>query len=276
MDDNYIDLNYQNSSELLKNNNLLNCYIENNSNLNNNNDLNNNDLIEGFGNFGRVNLEKCCPLEYMWSETQKKCIKVCDGCAIGAYGDINYETLHNHGDEQMSFALCRGDATGAYDFDKINKRYGSNEIVTQHDLNFHIDEDENASGVQPSDEDPWSPVMGGMYQVGSTKQQTSIRNMGTYAADAQEAYLQNLGLDTEYLENRKRFCVNTLEFPIDNADGLPSLCSNSEPIESIWSDLCSNESAEQWLTVLEGHCSNLPTLCEGDELIKNKVCPNNT
>ena len=272
MNNNYIDLSYQNSSELLKNNNLLNCYIENNSN------LNNKDLIEGFGNFGRVNLEKCCPLEYMWSEAQKKCIKVCDGCAIGAYGDINYETLHNHGDEFMSFALCRGDATGAYDFDKINKRYSSNEIVTQHDLNFHIDSDENVSGVQPSEEDPWSPVMGGMYQVGSTKQQTSIRNMGTYAADAQEAYLQNLGLDTEYLDNRMRICKNIPVFPIGAAPGDPlSLCYNYEPLESNWSDLCSHEeSTEQWLTVPD-ECGEFEDLCEDDgELIKNKVCPNNT
>ena len=72
MDKYYIDLSVQNSSELLKNNsvNLVKKNIENNSNLNNNGDI-----IEGFGNFGRVNLEKCCPLEYMWSETQKKMCK---------------------------------------------------------------------------------------------------------------------------------------------------------------------------------------------------------
>ena len=57
----------------------------------------------------------------MWSEGQGKCVKICNGCALGAYGDINYEFLHNHGDEFMSYHLCRGDATGAYDFDKINK-----------------------------------------------------------------------------------------------------------------------------------------------------------
>ena len=66
MNEYYIDLSIQNSSELLKNNypeKLINNNIENNSNFNG-------DIIEGFGNFGRVNLEKCCPLEYM-SENQK-------------------------------------------------------------------------------------------------------------------------------------------------------------------------------------------------------------
>jgi len=178
MDNYYIDLSTQNSSDLLKNNNnLLNYNNDNNSNLNNKGDL-----IEGFGNFGRVNLEKCCPLEYMWSENQKKCVKICDGCAIGAYGDINYEFLTSNG-EFMSFAQCVGDASEAYDFDKINKRYGINELITQHDLNFHIDSDENASGVQPSEENPWAPVTSGMYQVSSTNQQMNIRETGRWTDD---------------------------------------------------------------------------------------------
>ena len=180
MDKYYIDLSVQNSSELLNNNysvNLIQNNNHNNSNLNNNNE----DLIEGFGNFGRVNLEKCCPLEYMWSEGQKKCVKVCDGCAIGAYGDINYDFLDSNG-EFMSFAQCVGDATGAYDFDKINKRYGKDELLTQHDLNYHIDSDENASGVQPAEENPWAPVMGGMYGS-STEQQMNIRETGRWAGD---------------------------------------------------------------------------------------------
>ena len=179
MDKYYIDLSVQNSSELLKNNYPMIPiqYNNNNSNFNNNGDI-----IEGFGNFGRVNLEKCCPLEYMWSEGQKKCVKVCDGCAIGAYGDINYEFLTSNG-EFMSFAQCVGDATGAYDFDKINRRYGADELLTQHDLNHHIDSDPSASGVQPSEENPWDSVTGGMYQVSSKQQQMNIRQTGRWSGD---------------------------------------------------------------------------------------------
>ena len=216
MDKYYIDLSVQNSSVLLKNNysvNLVKKNIENNSNLNNNGDL-----IEGFGNFGRVNLEKCCPLEYMWSENQKKCVKVCDGCAIGAYGNINYEFLTSNG-EFMSFAQCVGDATGAYDFDKINKRYGIDELLTQHDLNHHIDSDENASGVQPAEENPWADVSSKVMYTSSTKQQTSIRNIGHYAADAREAYLQSIGQNTEYLDNRTLICsINELNSTISTEE----------------------------------------------------------
>ena len=190
MNNYYIDLSIQNSSDLLKNNNNNLLKNNNNSNLNNNGDL-----IEGFGNFGRVNLEKCCPLEYMWSENQKKCVKICDGCAIGAYGDINYEFLTSNG-EFMSFAQCVGDATEAYDFDKINKRYGIDELITQHDLNFHIDSDENASGVQPAEDNPWLNL--DMSKAASG----SVRNIGRYAADAQEAYLQSIGQESEYLDNK--------------------------------------------------------------------------
>ena len=30
--------------------------------------------IEGFGLFGRVNINKCCPIDYMYSDTEKKCV----------------------------------------------------------------------------------------------------------------------------------------------------------------------------------------------------------
>ena len=163
---NYIDLSYQNTYELLKNNN-----ISNSSNYMNEEE----EIIEGYSNFGRVNLEKCCPLGYMWSEGQNKCVKICEGCSTASYGDINYEFLHNHGEEFISFTVCKGDATGAYDFNEINKRYNPSELLDQYDMNMHVDFDENASGVQPAEEDPWSPVSGGMYQVGSLWQQMNIR-----------------------------------------------------------------------------------------------------
>jgi hypothetical protein len=172
---NYIDLSYQDSSVLLNNNSILNNNIKKKSNLNNND--NGNNLIEGFGNFGRVNLDKCCPLEYMWSEQQKKCVKVCDGCAVGAYGDINYEFLEHHGNEFMSYFECKGDASGSYDFDKINKRYEKSELLTQHDLNYHIDSNEDEEGVQPSEEDPWAPVMGGMYQISDAGYRREAKQM---------------------------------------------------------------------------------------------------
>jgi len=174
---NYIDLSYQNTYELFKNNNISNCsnYINDEDDEDDEGDEDDK-LIEGYSNFGRVNLEKCCPLGYMWSEGQNKCVKICSDCSTSSYGDINYEFLHNHGDEFMSFSVCKGDATGAYDFNEINKRYDPSELLDQYDMNIHVDFDENASGVQPAEEDPWSPVSGGMYQVSAKQQQMNIRH----------------------------------------------------------------------------------------------------
>jgi hypothetical protein len=164
MDKYYIDMSIQKTSDMLLKENIQ-CESSNSDS----------DLIEGFSNFGRVNLEKCCPIDYMWSESQKKCVKICDGCSIAAYGNINYEFLHNHGNEFMSFHLCVGDATDEYDYEKLNNRYENTELLDQYDLNYHIDSEPDTDGVQPSEEDPWSPVMGGMYQTSSKQQQMNIR-----------------------------------------------------------------------------------------------------
>ena len=281
MDKYYIDLSYQDSSELLKDNDLLNLYeinVNNNSNLNNNEDL-----IEGFGNFGRVNLEKCCPLEYMWSEGQKKCVKVCDGCAIGAYGDINYEFLTSNG-EFMSFAQCVGDATEAYDFDKINRRFGIDELVTQYDINHHIDSDPNASGVQPSEENPWANLDMSKAQSGS------VRNIGRYAADAQEAYLQSIGQESEYLDNRILLC-SSIDNPLTINQGSPSdsyqICTEGSPNEEEWNNLCGLEDDEYTSLEFSNICNEnnnnennnndiVDRLCnEDNNLIKNLICPDN-
>tara|TARA_B100000989_G_scaffold298501_1_gene288136 strand:+ start:3463 stop:4359 length:897 start_codon:yes stop_codon:yes gene_type:complete len=297
MDEYYIDLSVQNSSELLKNNNSVNLIHNinnNNSNLNNNNE----DLIEGFGNFGRVNLEKCCPLEYMWSEGQKKCVKVCDGCAIGAYGDINYEFLTSNG-EFMSFAQCVGDATEAYDFDKINRRYGIDELVTQHDLNFHIDSDENASGVQPAEENPWANLNISKAASGS------VRNIGRYAADAQEAYLESIGQESEYLDNRVLLCSTSNENilitaispttsttqegssepqvtdPPSEDQSSYTLCDSKTPNSQDWERLCNLEDDDYNSLNFESICNNVDNnaiidrLCNNNNLIKNLICPDN-
>ena len=256
---------------------IKNSIIINN---NNNNNDNNGDIIEGFGNFGRVNLEKCCPLEYMWSEGQQKCVKVCDGCAIGAYGDINYEFLTSNG-EFMSFAQCVGDATGAYDYDKINRRFGIDELVTQYDINHHIDSDPNASGVQPAEENPWANLDMSKAQSGS------VRNIGSYAADAQEAYLQSIGQESEYLDNRVLLC-SSIDNPLTINQGSPNasyqICTEGNPNEEEWNNLCGLEDSQYNSLEFTNICNNnennnndiVDRLCnEDNKLIKNLICPDN-
>ena len=288
MDKYYIDLSVQDSSVLLNNNyEKLNNNNNSNFNINNNNNNNNDDIIEGFGNFGRVNLEKCCPLEYMWSEGQKKCVKVCDGCAIGAYGNINYEFLTSNG-EFMSFAQCVGDATEAYDFDKINRRFGIDELVTQYDINHHIDSDPNASGVQPAEENPWANLDMSKAQSGS------VRNIGSYAADAQEAYLQSIGQSveqtTEYSNNRILLC-SSIDNPLTINQGSPSasyqICTEGSPNEEEWNNLCGLEDSQYTSLEFSNICNEnninennnndiVNRLCNEDNTItKNLICPDN-
>jgi len=291
MDKYYIDLSIQNSSELLKNNYPI-IPIQYNNNNNNSNFNNNGDIIEGFGNFGRVNLQKCCPLEYMWSETQKKCVKICDGCSVGAYGDINYEFLHNHGDEFMTYMSCKGDATGAYDFDKINKRYDADELLTQHDLNHHIDSDPNASGVQPSEENPWDSVTGGMYQVGTRGQQMNIREDAItdeqrYALQDGLTNLQEVQQQNLISNNRTIICNASNSLQVNSLDEDKQisasylLCNNDGSIESGWISLCSLDNFDNLDLNSICELSNVQTLCndnndENKKFIKSKICINNT
>ena len=290
MNNYYIDLSYQNSSELLRTNNGLNFNINNGSNLNNNN----NNLIEGFSNFGRVNLEKCCPLEYMWSEKQNKCVKVCSGCAIGAYGDINYEFLNSNG-EFMSHFSCRGDATGAYDFDKINKRYDKSELLNQYDMNMYIDHDEETSGIQPADGDPWSPVMGGLHS--DYKKQTNIRTSTyggwddwvSYNSDGSAESVHGVMLavsdqdrlraqdnevsqeeqnEINLLNNRITYC-NIISDMIDSNQG-------SEDLESLQTNLCPAASNNiYWPGICRNIIDNVPQICSElpEEINIHEICP---
>ena len=155
--DYYIDMSVDNSYDMLKNNNSMNIgtkqYLKGPLNEYNND---NKRLIEGFGQFGSVNLQKCCPVNYMWSEKLKKCIKICDSCGVSAYGKINYEFLHNHGDEFFTYTTCEGDASGSYDYDKINKRYDKSELLNQYDMNIYGGGQGVDSEVQAAEENPWT------------------------------------------------------------------------------------------------------------------------
>tara|TARA_B110000858_G_C17798331_1_gene473761 strand:- start:1731 stop:2708 length:978 start_codon:yes stop_codon:yes gene_type:complete len=277
---NYIDLSYQNTYELFKNNNISNCsnYINDEDDEGDEGDEDDK-LIEGYSNFGRVNLEKCCPLGYMWSEGQNKCVKICSDCSTSSYGDINYEFLHNHGDEFMSFSVCKGDATGAYDFNEINKRYDPSELLDQYDMNIHVDFDENASGVQPAEEDPWSPVSGGMYQVSAKQQQMNIRhatsdgdthtwdNWVSYdeGGDAETVREDNYGAITDeqrydlqsgattvqdledqphLLTSRVQFCAygppTTVNSDSDITTLFDTLCADGALVSDIWAQTCAS------------------------------------
>ena len=114
---------------------------------------------EGFGIFGRANLEKCCPMGYMYSDTLKKCVKICDGCTMESYGNMK---LHMGlgtrsgapGTELIAYYDCsENDSKDIYNYDKINRRYKKKDLLDQYDYGFGDEVEKGKEGeVQASEE----------------------------------------------------------------------------------------------------------------------------
>lgn len=215
----------------------------------------------------------------------------------------------------MSFFKCRGDASGAYDFDKINRRYGADEIVTQHDLNYHIDSDEETDGVQPAEENPWSDVTGGMY-TSDTNQQMNIRRAPSngnsetwnYYLDCDEetgvcttetGNFERITDEDRYdlqdgsstvqdittQQNRGTICndISGLTFITEDDNFNFNVCNGNVPNTDMWDSLCESiqeGEAFESLTYnpsLEEFCSTNTSLCnDNNKLLRSVICLSDT
>jgi len=111
--------------------------------------------IEGFGLFGRAKLGKCCPMDYMYSDTDKKCVKICDGCAMGAYSPMTLKTQVRNNIEvlEASFDCKENDSSEVYNYEKINRLYKKSDLMDQYDFGFDLDSEMmSGSGVQAAEE----------------------------------------------------------------------------------------------------------------------------
>ena len=114
--------------------------------------------IEGFGLFGRAKLGKCCPMDYMYSDTDKKCVKICDGCAMGAYSPLTLKQEQYYGDSQPQlhaiFDCKENDSSEVYNYEKINRLYKKSDLMDQYDFGFNLDSEMmmSGSGVQAAEE----------------------------------------------------------------------------------------------------------------------------
>ena len=112
--------------------------------------------IEGFGLFGRAKLGKCCPMDYMYSDTDKKCVKICDGCAMGAYSSMTLKTQVRNNIEvlEASFDCKENDSSEVYNYEKINRLYKKSDLMDQYDFGFNLDSEMtmSGSGVQAAEE----------------------------------------------------------------------------------------------------------------------------
>lgn len=156
-------------------------------------------LTEGYGDFGRVSLGKCCPKGYKYSTTMKKCVHICDACDPSVYNKLKYVWKKYPGDTQKqlhpTFDCDEHDASTVHDFDSINRRYTKDDLLDQNDYggwNMNSDfftasvpsasgVEDSTAGVQASEEggnETWAGITGdaasgrsGRWQETSTDQQ---------------------------------------------------------------------------------------------------------
>lgn len=118
-------------------------------------------LTEGYGEFGRVNLDKCCPRGYKYSKTMKKCVEICDACGPSVYNKLKYEFKKYLGDSKRQlrayFDCDEHDASTVYGYDSINRRYTKDDLLYNRDYggwnmnsDFFTASVPSASGVEDS------------------------------------------------------------------------------------------------------------------------------
>jgi hypothetical protein len=198
--------------------------------------------IEGYGLFGRVNLQKCCPKGYMFSDTLKECVAVCDGCSMASYGKLK---LENIGKKRGEFELAahyecnEHDAATIYNYDKINRRYNKKE--DQYD--FYSDLfDESGSGVQSAEEgdnEAWSSI------------DTEIKNF------TREDFEGDVSTGNVTLINRNKFCINASGS--DDYNGSNSIGNYN------YNDLCGIK------TSIIVNTNNWDSLC-GSPVVNSELC----
>ena len=118
-------------------------------------------VTEGYGEFGRVNLDKCCPKGYKYSKTMKKCVNICDACDPSVYNKLTYEYKQYPGDSKPQlrayFDCEEHDASTVHDYDSINRRYTKEDLLDQNNYggwnmnsDFFTASVSSASGVEDS------------------------------------------------------------------------------------------------------------------------------
>jgi hypothetical protein len=180
--------------------------------------------IEGFGLFSRAKLGKCCPIDYMYSQTDKKCVKICDGCTMGAYSPMKLKMEKYYGDSQPQlhayFDCKENDASEVYNYDKINRLYKKTDLIDQYDYGFNLDSEMmSGSGVQAAEEggnEAWAGISG----------DAASGHSGVWheTSSAQDPFFKEI--PEEYYYTKERECVpdyNNYSIKFPNAGNPPNV-----------------------------------------------------
>lgn len=169
-------------------------------------------LTEGYGEFGRVSLGKCCPKGYKYSKTMKKCVHICDACDPSIYNKLimkfekwpsdTAETLHPY------FECEEHDASTVHDFDSINRRYTKDDLLDQNNYggwNMNSDfftesvpsadgsngSEDSTAGVQGAEEggdETWGSITGEYSGASATWEETSTEQQHHFDEIPEELY----------------------------------------------------------------------------------------
>lgn len=170
-------------------------------------------LTEGYGDFGRVSLGKCCPKGYKYSKTMKKCVHICDACDPSVYNKLTFkyekfspsdrkETLHAY------FDCDEHDASTVHDFDSINRRYTKDDLLDQNNYggwNMNSDfftesvpsadgsngSEDSTAGVQGAEEggdETWGSITGEYSGASATWEETSSEQQHYFDEIPEELY----------------------------------------------------------------------------------------
>lgn len=177
-------------------------------------------LTEGYGLFGRVHLDKCCPKGYKFSNKMQKCVAICDGCDSSVYNKLKLEMKQYPGDSQpqlhASFDCDENNASQVYDYASINRLYSKEELKNQDDYSgwsmnsdfFTTDlsgsgVEDSTAGVQASEEsgnETWGSITGDAASGRSGKwQDVNVEIFYPFEAIPVETYYTNQEeCDTDY------------------------------------------------------------------------------
>ena len=176
------------------------------------------DIKEGYGNFGRVHLEKCCPKGYKFSTGRNACIRLCDACDPSVYNKLTLKAEKYHGDSQQQlhayFNCEEHDAKTIYDYDSINRLYTKDDLLDQDDYGgWNMNSDfftayvsgsdvaDSTAAVQGSEEggdETWGGITGEFTGSSATWEETS-NEQGPFEEIPEEYYYtESDGCDSDY------------------------------------------------------------------------------
>ena len=184
-------------------------------------------LTEGYGLFGRVNLDKCCPRGYKYSKTMKECVAICDACDPSVYNKLTLKQVVRQNQKvlEASFDCDEHDASTIYDYESINRRYTKDDLLYNRNyggwdmnLDFFTASVPSDSGVEDSTDGVQAAEEGGNETWSGISTDASTSQSATDTADIVTTIYPFQGLPVETYYTNQEECFNRWWTNIESSD----------------------------------------------------------